>query len=65
MSELGEFLGYTDEECPNCGRMRVESWACGKRICEKCHWCVEDGKYYVEDWEDDKFYATWNVGGYW
>ena len=44
--DLGECLGYTDDECPNCGRMRVELWGDGKRICEKCHWCIEDQRYY-------------------
>lgn len=57
MSKLGECLGYTDEECPNCGRMRVEKWSCGKRICEKCHWCIEDKKFHYEELEDDESYA--------
>lgn len=47
-SGLDECLGYADFECPNCGRMRVESWSCGKHICEKCHYCVEDGEYCYE-----------------
>lgn len=54
MSKIGEWLGYTDYECPNCGRMRVESWSCGKHICEKCHWCIEDQAYYYEDWDDEE-----------
>lgn len=47
--DLGECLEYTDEECPNCGRMRVERWSSGKHICEKCYWCVEDEAYYREE----------------
>lgn len=49
MSNLGELIGYTDEHCPNCGRLRVEAWTCGKHICEKCHWCIEDGAYCREN----------------
>lgn len=59
MSKLGELIGYTGEECPNCGRVRVEKWSCGKHICEKCHWCIEDGAYYYEELEeDDNGYST-------
>ena len=53
MSRLGALIGYTGEECPNCGRARVEAWTCGKRICEKCHWCIEDNEYYYEGWDDE------------
>ena len=53
MSRLGELIDYTGEECPNCGRVRVEAWTCGKRICEKCHWCIEDNEYYYEGWDDE------------
>lgn len=52
LNELGELIGYTGEACPNCGRVRVESWTCGKRICEKCHWCIEDNEYLYDDWDD-------------
>ena len=62
MSELGELLGYTDYECPNCGRMRVESWSCGKHICEKCHWCLEDNEYYHE--KDECYSVAVNFGDY-
>ena len=54
MGKLGELIDYTGEACPNCGRVRVEAWTCGKRICEKCHWCIEDGAYYYEELEDDE-----------
>ena len=43
---IGTLIGYTGEHCPKCGRMRVEAWTCGRRICDKCHWCIEDQKYY-------------------
>ena len=52
MSKLGNLLGYTGEQCPNCGRFRVEKWSCGKRICEKCLWCIEDNCYILD--EDDE-----------
>ena len=47
--EKGECLGYIGEPCPNCGRLRVERWSCGKDICEKCGWCIQDNDYFVED----------------
>ena len=34
-------IGYTGEPCPNCGRYRMQSWNCGKRINEKYH-CYEE-----------------------
>ena len=55
MSKLGELIGYIGEACPNCGRVRVEKWSCGKCICEKCHWCIEDGAYYYEELEEDSY----------
>lgn len=47
-SGLGKCFGYSDKPCPNCGRMRLEYWSCGKHICEKCHWCIEDNEYSKE-----------------
>lgn len=59
MGKLGELIDYTGEVCPNCGRVRVDAWTCDKCICEKCHWCIEDGAYYYEEWEeDDEPYST-------
>ena len=52
MANLGNWLGYTGERCPNCRRVRVEEWSCGKRICEKCHWCIEDEDYIYDDYDD-------------
>lgn len=49
MQDLGEYLGYDSEPCPNCGSVRVEKYSCGKHICEKCHWCIEDKGYYIEE----------------
>ena len=28
-----------------CGRMRVEKWTTGDRICEKCKWNIDKEKY--------------------
>lgn len=49
MQDLGEWLGYDSESCPNCGRVRVERYSSGKHICEKCNWCIEDEGYYIEE----------------
>lgn len=38
---LGDYVG----ECPNCGRHRLCRCPNGKRRCEKCNWCPEDGAY--------------------
>ena len=42
---FGKWMGYADIPCPNCGRIRVELYENGKRVCEKCMWCIEDGEY--------------------
>lgn len=34
---LGELIGYTNDDCVSCGRMRVEKYECGALICEKCN----------------------------
>lgn len=61
MSKLGECLDYTGDECPNCGRVRVVAWSCGKRICEKCHWCIEDEAYCYEDWDEEDWYLCMRI----
>ena len=43
--DWGACLGYTGTACPKCGRYRLELYENGKRVCEKCNWCVEDGTY--------------------
>lgn len=67
MSKLGYWLDYTGDECPNCGRIRVILCSSGKRICEKCHWCIEDQRYYrdedEEEDEDDQHEFVLTVGG--
>ena len=42
--------GYVAEDCPNCGRQRLEKCANGKHWCEKCNWIVEDKEYFKPDW---------------
>ena len=50
MGVLGDVIGYIATPCPNCGRrVCVKVWRCGKRICEKCHWCIEDEDYILEE----------------
>lgn len=36
---LGEYLGYIDKPCCNCGRYRVQKFSSGALVCEKC--CVD------------------------
>ena len=36
---------YTGDDCPNCGRQRVMLGDDGKKRCEKCYWCIDDGQY--------------------
>lgn len=36
---------YVAQRCPNCDRQRLCVCLNGKHVCEKCHWCVEDGEY--------------------
>ncbi len=36
---------YDSEDCPKCGRHRLCKCPNGKRRCEKCNWCPEDGDY--------------------
>jgi hypothetical protein len=43
--KYGHVLSYTNKRCINCGRMRVELWSSGKRICEKCHMNQDTKEY--------------------
>lgn len=40
---------YADRPCPNCARQRLCICHNNKHVCEKCHWCVEDGEYRNDD----------------
>lgn len=40
-------IKYINEECPECGRLRVELWNNGDRICEKCNWNLDRNEYYL------------------
>jgi len=42
-------IEYTGKECPNCGRVRVELWNNGERICEKCNWNIDKQEYEPTD----------------
>lgn len=63
MQDLGKCLGYVSEPCPNCGRVRIERYSGGKRICEKCHWCIEDAGYI--DWDDYEYVEDEASEGLW
>lgn len=41
--KLGNY-NNPDNGCPNCARHRVMIGDDGKHRCEKCCWCIEDGK---------------------
>lgn len=57
MSSWGKCLGYTGTACHMCGRYRLELYENGKRVCEKCNWCVEDAAYVnVFAEEDERMY---------
>ena len=43
--KYGSFVKYTGEACKGCGRVRVELWTSGKRICEKCYLNQDTGEY--------------------
>lgn len=36
--DKGKLIGYSGEECKKCGRVRVELFENGDKICEKCGW---------------------------
>lgn len=40
-----EYLGYSDKECINCGRERVEKYSDGTEICEKCNFDQNKKEY--------------------
>lgn len=41
-------IKYIGETCTNCGRVRVEKWSNGDRICEKCNWNLDKEEYYED-----------------
>lgn len=40
-----QYLGYSDKECINCGRLRVEKYSDGIEICEKCNFDQNKKEY--------------------
>lgn len=44
-----EYLGYSDKECINCGRLRVEKYSNGTEICEKCNFEQNKKEYILRD----------------
>jgi len=49
MDDKGELIGYTEDACNNCGRMRVELYENGDRVCERCNWNQNKNKYEPTD----------------
>lgn len=43
--DKGKCLGYTGDKCTKCGRVRVEAWENGDKVCEKCYWNETKGEY--------------------
>jgi len=50
----GKLIGYTDKECCNCGRLRVEEFDSGVLICEKCGTDQKTKETYENQ------YGSWN-----
>lgn len=52
-----ELIGYTGESCPKCGRVRVEEYTDGTKVCEKCQWnlTINDYDYDYEEKMDEYF----------
>jgi len=48
-----ELIGYTCDECMNCGRIRVEIYKSGKKICEKCDYDQD-----LKNFTHDKYYSN-------
>lgn len=44
-----EYIGYSDKECINCGRLRVEKWKNGDEICEKCNFNQKTNEFDIGD----------------
>lgn len=47
----GSPLKYVDKDCPHCKRHRVELFANGKEVCEKCSYNAISGEFESEHWE--------------
>lgn len=50
----GKLIGYISEPCCNCGRLRVELYDDGNKICEKCGTDQDTKEVY------ENVYGTWN-----
>ncbi len=48
MKNRGKWVGYTAKECIECGRLRVDLWENGEKICEKCNMNQETKEYEAE-----------------
>ena len=48
LESLGNEIGYTGNNCINCGRNRVREYSKGKKICEKCYYNQDKKEYEFE-----------------
>jgi uncharacterized OB-fold protein len=48
VKDRGKLIGYISEECKSCGRVRVELWENGDKICEKCGWNQDTEEYELD-----------------
>lgn len=48
IEDTPEYLGYSDKECINCGRLRVEKYSDGTEICEKCNFDQNKKEYVLK-----------------
>ncbi|WP_433958866.1 hypothetical protein [Cytobacillus horneckiae] len=45
MKDRGKWISYSDKECISCGRLRVDIWENGDKVCEKCNMNQETKEY--------------------
>ena len=43
-----KLIGYINEKCSNCGRVRVELFENGDKVCEKCNWNQDKKEYEIQ-----------------
>lgn len=46
---LGEFIKYSENDCIECGRHRVQIFSSGAKVCEKCGTDQSTGEGYFNE----------------
>lgn len=57
-----KLIGYIDENCINCGRLRVELWDNGLKLCEKCNFDQDKQEYSISPWDienEEYYFDSW------